>query len=100
MAGSWKAVKQEELRGVGRARIAIEDPEAVHVNFSIVDGRHDVGLRVYLPSAHRSRRGLLSGSLRHGRGPHWDFCATSSCSSGRVGSVTVKSTLIWLRLPE
>src|SRR6185437_5993201 len=52
VAGSREAVKQQEIRAVGWARLAIEDPEAVHVNFSIVDGRHDAGLRTCLLSAH------------------------------------------------
>ena len=41
VAGAREAVQQQQLRRIRRARLAIEDLEAVHVGGAIVDGGHD-----------------------------------------------------------
>jgi hypothetical protein len=41
-AGARESMEQQELRGVRRAGLAIEDVAAVHVGSSILDGGHGV----------------------------------------------------------
>ena len=57
VARAREAVKQQQLRGVGGARLAIEDLEAVHVGGSIVDGGHGVFLSKTLRPALRPLKG-------------------------------------------
>ena len=66
VAGAREPVQQQQLRGAGRAGLAIEDVEAVHVGGSIFDGGH-----VIFPSSVRST------SLFHR-----PFAASSRSSSG------------------
>jgi len=41
MTGARETMEQQQLRGAGRADLAIKEVEAVHVGSSILDGGHD-----------------------------------------------------------
>jgi hypothetical protein len=42
MSGAWKAVEQEQFRGIRCPRLTIEDVEAVYVSVAVPDDGHGV----------------------------------------------------------
>src|SRR5262245_13784256 len=51
VAGAREAVQQQELRRLGRPRLAIEHLEAIDISRAVLDRRHYTGLSNGLPSA-------------------------------------------------
>jgi hypothetical protein len=42
MAGTWEAVKQQQIGRAGRSGLAIENLQAVHLGGAVLDGGHGI----------------------------------------------------------